>query len=142
MTDLDKFDAILDMNDPQFPEKLAGALGVERGDAVTVVTPQFTRTDGLMVPVPDIDVSKLPSLPAETLKAMGFAKWDEPDANGNVLWLYPGEWYDHIPEGHPVTCINGETSPWRRGEMDDDTRFGMLAYGFKRSEAHMPEVHP
>lgn len=140
--DPDKFDAILDMSDPHFTEKLADALGLAPGERLNVITPQFTRTDGLAVAVSDIGVAQLPGLSEESLKALGFAKWDEPNPDGDVLWLYPGEWYSHIPDGHPVTCIDGQTSPWRAGEMDDDTRFGMLAYGFMRRESSAQEPLP
>ncbi len=132
--DLDKFDAVLDMNDPQFAEKLGEAIGVKPGETLHITTPQFERTDGLVVPIPDVDFARIADLPVDTLKALGCAQWDEPDATGNVLWLYPAEWYDHIPEGLPVTCIDGEVSPFKRGETDDDRRFGVLAYGFVRQE--------
>lgn len=132
--DPDKFDAILDMSDPQFAEKFAKAVGVEPGETLRIVTPQFERTDGLAVPAPDIDFATLPQLSEPTLKAMGCQKWDEPDADGNVLWLYPAEWYDRIPEGFPLIDINGEASLFKRGETDDDMRFGALPYGFIRHE--------
>ncbi|MBZ9894194.1 hypothetical protein LB545_07535 [Mesorhizobium sp. BR1-1-6] len=130
-TDIE-FDAILDMNDPQFAEKLRAAIGAEPGETIEVHTPQFERTDGLTVPKPLIDFTKLPSLFEETLKAIGCQKWDEPDNDGNILWLYPAEWYDHIPEGHVMRCIDGNDYPFKRGETDDDMRFGALAYGFLR----------
>jgi len=133
-SNIDKFDAILDMNDPKFVEKFADAVGVSPGEALHIITPQFKRTDGLTVPTLDIDFASLPQLSEPTLKAMGCQKWDEPDAEGNFLWLYPAEWYDRIPEGFPLTDINGEASLFKRGETDDDMRFGALAYGFMRCE--------
>jgi hypothetical protein len=130
--DLEKFDAILDMNDPQFAEKLRAAIGAEPGESIEVRTPQFERTDGLTVPKPIMDFAKLPSLFEETLKEIGCQKWDDPDKDGNVLWLYPAEWYDHIPDGTPIVDINGQHENFKRGETDDDMRFGALAYGFLR----------
>lgn len=127
-----EFDAILDMNDPQFAEKLRAAIGAEPGERIEVRTPQFERTDGLTVPKPIMDFAKLPTLFEETLKEIGCQKWDDPDAEGNVLWLYPAEWYDHIPEGHVMRCIDGKDYPFKHGETDNDRRFGALAYGFLR----------
>lgn len=48
-------------------------------------------------------------------------------------WLYPGEWYDYIPEGYEVVTITGKKEPFRKGKTDDDIRFGCLPYGFKRN---------
>jgi len=127
-----RFDAILDANDPNFAEKLAEAIGLEPGEKVEIVTPQFTRTDGVQPVLPNFDFGNLASYPDATLKAMGCCMWDEPDEQGDVLWLFPGEWYAHIPEGHIVTDINGQDEPFRRGVTDDDIRFGCLAYGFKK----------
>jgi len=45
------------------------------------------------------------------------------------LWLFPAEWYDAIPNGFPLTCIDGTIEQFVRGKTDDDRRFGMLAYG-------------
>lgn len=128
----ERFDALIDINDPDFAHKLAEAIGLKPGETLEIATPQFTRTDGLSVPLPVMDFARLPELSKETLTAIGCQMWDEPDADGNVLWLYPAEWYDHIPNGTAVTDINGKTEPFKHGETDDDRRFGALAYGFLR----------
>jgi hypothetical protein len=130
-----RFDAMIDINDPDFAAKFADAIGLKPGEKLEIHTPQFTRTDGLEVPLPVCDFARLHELPADTLKAIGCQKWDEPDAEGKVLWLYPAEWYDHIPDGTTVVDINGSTEQFKRGVTDDDRRFGALAYGFKRVEA-------
>lgn len=132
MTDGPRFDVMLDIEDPDFATKLATAIGLAPGDKVTITGPQFDRTDGLAVPLPVFDFSKLCGLSEETLRAVGCQKWDEPDEHGEVLWLYPAEWYGHIPDGTLVTDINGGTESFKRGKTDDDRRFGALAYGFKR----------
>lgn len=132
MIDPTKFDAMIDINDPDFADKLAEAIGAKPGEQINIITPQFERADGLTVPVPVVDFARLPEMPEHTLKAIGCQKWDEPDADGNVLWLYPAEWYAHIPDGTTITDINGHTEQFKRGETDDDMRFGALAYGFKR----------
>ena len=48
------------------------------------------------------------------------------------IWLIPGEWYNVIPEGFILTCITGRDEPFKKGETDNDIRFGCLAYGIKR----------
>ena len=126
---LDKCDVVLDASDPDFAEQFAEAIGTQPGDTVEIITPQFTRTDGVTPVAALDDFSALHKLSPETLKAIGCCPWDEPDEKGEVLWLLPGEWYDRIPEGFPLTCIDGKTEPFKRGETDDDTRFGCLAYG-------------
>ncbi|WP_020472411.1 hypothetical protein [Zavarzinella formosa] len=128
----DKCDVVLSMDDPSFAEQLREALGVKPGETVQIMTPQFERTDGLQVPKPLMDFTKLPTLAEETLKAIGCQKWDEPE-NGNVLWLYPVEWYEHIPEGTPIVDISGNKELFKRGETDDDRRYGALAFGFLRA---------
>lgn len=126
---LDKCDVILDADAPDFAEQFSEAIGAKPGEAVEIITPQFTRTDGIVPPVPQINWTELATMAPATLKQMGCCPWDEPDAKGQVLWLLPGEWYDFVPEGFPLTCIDGTTEPFKRGETDDDTRFGCLAYG-------------
>lgn len=129
-----RFDAMLDINDPDFAAKFMDAIGAKPGEAIKVHTPQFTRVDGLKVKPPICDFDRIPELPEGTLKAIGCQKWDEPDSSGNVLWLYPHEWYNHIPDGTTIVDINGNVETFERGKTDDDMRFGALAYGFMRKE--------
>jgi hypothetical protein len=123
---------ILDANDPDFAVKLAEAIGAKPGDTITFRGPQFERTDGLKVERPLFDFNVLPTLPTDTLKAIGCTPWDEPDKDGMVLWLLPYQWYDYIPEGYMLSDINGTDEPFKRGVTDNDMRYGVLAYGFKR----------
>lgn len=46
--------------------------------------------------------------------------------------LFPGEWFDIIPEGFIVTGLYGEQYPFKRKEADDDIRFGCLPYGIRK----------
>jgi hypothetical protein len=46
--------------------------------------------------------------------------------------LFPGEWYDCIPDNFIVTGLYGEEYPFRLGDSDDDIRFGCLPYGIRR----------
>lgn len=129
-----RFDVILDMDAPDFAERFAEAIGAKPGETVPIVTPQFKRTDGLQVPLLQVSFSNLSLYDDVTLKAIGCQKWDEPNAAGETLWLFPAEWYPIIPDGTPIVDINGEHEAFRRGETDDDMRFGALAYGFLKKE--------
>jgi hypothetical protein len=126
-----KFDAALDMSDPQFAKKLAEAIGLEPGETIQISGPQFGRTDRLSVVPPQNSFDKLASLAPETLKAMGLQRWDEADASGNCLWLFPAEWYEHIPRGFMVESIDGANEPFEPGVTDNDRRFGALSYGVR-----------
>lgn len=126
---LDKCDVILDASDSDFAEQFAEAIGAKPGDTVQIITPQFTRTDGITPAYPNVNFADLHKLSPATLKAIGCGAWDKPNAKGEQLWLLPGEWYNHIPEGMPLTCIDGATEPFDRGKTDDDIRYGCLAYG-------------
>ena len=60
----------------------------------------------------------------EALVKIGMGQWGE-----HGLWLFPYQWYDHIPEGMELMCIDGTTEPFKKGVTDDDYRFGCLAFG-------------
>lgn len=127
-----RFDVVLDADDPQLAEKLREVIGAAPDEPIEFITPQFNREDGVTPVVPTFDFNNLPSYSEETLLAMGCRPWDGPDENGEIIWLYPAEWYDRIPEGHVVTDINGDDEPFQRGVTDDDRRFGVLAFGFRK----------
>ncbi len=115
--------------------RLAGrirrALGVGPNDHVEVSTPQFTRAPDMPGPgAPPTDFEALRELDKNALKEMGCSAWDEPDPDGKVLMLFPGEWYGAIPHGTRLVNILGQTVPFRRG-MSDDIRFGCLSFGFR-----------
>ena len=100
---------------------------------IEIITPQFDRTDGLLVTIPD-DFKELHLLSVETLVQIGCQRWNKPDKNGYMLWLFPAEWYDHIPDGLQIMTISDNIETFQKGETDNDKRFGALAYGFKRKE--------
>jgi hypothetical protein len=129
----DKFDVMLDASAPDFAQRLREAIGLKPGEQVEFITPQFERTDGIVPSHPLFDFDKLPTLSAVTLKAIGCGVWNEPDANGNVLWLYPKEWYALVPDGFTIHSIDGTSEAFKRGETDDDYRFGCLSFGFLRA---------
>ena len=121
---------MLDMDSTTFAEDFANAVGLQPGDTLEIMTPQFERIDGVQVPVL-VDFSDWENLHKKdeaTLRALGFGMWGESE-NGKH-WLFPKEWYDSIPDGHPIVYITGEQGEFKRGETDDDYRFGCLAFGF------------
>ena len=125
MEDGKQFDAILHMDDPNFADKLASAIGLQPGEAVTFRTPQFEREDGIQPASNPAELfGVMSSLSKETLLQIGMRQWGE-----HGLWLFPYQWYDHIPAGMELMCIDGSTEPFERGVTDDDMRFGVLAYG-------------
>lgn len=117
------------LNDPNFPEKLNLALGLEEGDTIQIILPQFDRVDGKVVEEPDefIDVEELKQKTEEELEALGLDKWSD-ETN---LWLFPAEWYNKIPNGTVLYDIFDEELIFEKDVTDDDTRFGLLAYGIK-----------
>lgn len=125
---------MLDMDSPTFAEDFANAIGLQPGEKLEIMTPQFERTDGVQVPVlVDFnDWENLHTKDPATLKALGFGVWDETEAGKH--WLFPKEWYGIIPDGFLITQIDGEQEQFKRGETDDDYRFGCLSFGFIQKE--------
>lgn len=119
-------------------------LNIPPEDTVVFVTPQFEREAGAPSPgilVPDAAVfAALATAPIPTLREMGLRPWGSiPEgADGNdkpgapVLYLFPGEWYAHIPEGFEVVDIMGNRKRFEPGVSDNDIRYGCLPYGVLR----------
>ena len=60
-----------------------------------------------------------------TLVDLGFGNWD-----GSLILL--PEWvYPYIADGETLICISGETMVKGQDYIDQDTRGGWLAFGFK-----------
>lgn len=126
-----KFDVLLNMDDENFIDDLTKAMGLKKGDAVKFTTPQFTRTDGKVItylPTAEEEYEGIKKLSPENLKKIGCQKWDE--KNGEILWLYPSEWYAFLPDNYEVVDINWEKELFKPGVTDNDIRFGALSYGF------------
>ncbi len=114
--------------------QLRELLGVSTYEEVTVVTPQFERTDGRTVvcrPTTADSLDRIKKLPHEVLLGIGLGIWDANEAQ--IHYLFPKEWYSCIPDGYPVTDIFGETEQFKFGVSDNDKRFGCLPYGFIRA---------
>lgn len=107
------------------------AIGADPDERVDVTTPQFERRDGVEVewhPKETADVYGLSDADDETLVDLGLRCWKDD------LWLFPVEWYDHIPDGTLVETIMGEVEGFEHGETDNDRRFGVLPYGIRNGE--------
>lgn len=125
------FDVILDTSDENFVEDLRKAIGLRPGDTLNISTPQFTRTDGRSItymPTTAEEYTALKNMEPENLKKVGCQIWNK--ENGKTHWLYPAEWYKHIPEDTEIFNIFGKTERFLLGKTDDDMRYGALAYGF------------
>lgn len=121
---------MLHMDDKDFFEQLFAAIGADPGERVEFVTPQFERDDGVKVmpaPTSTEGWNNLKALPDHILVTVGLGKWDETDEG--VIWLFPKEWYDKIPEGFLCTDIDACVGPFEKGVTDSDYRYGCLAYG-------------
>lgn len=75
-----------------------------------------------------IDITKLTK---EEAKDLRFAKWSNeyPDLYLFPLWIVP-----LIPEGIEVMDIFGEKFKYEKDKVDNDTRFGYVAYGIEIKE--------
>lgn len=71
------------------------------------------------------EFTRLFDLTGEQLQQLGCGCWD------GGLYLFPVEWYDHIPDGFPIEDINGDLEKFKRGASPKDPGFGMLAYGVR-----------
>lgn len=114
----------IDIKNPASVDALVEALGISPGDSVQIMTPQFDRVDGTIPSqTPGIEFDKLHTYSKAQLLDMGMRNWDE------RLWLIPGEWHAALPAGMTLECIDGEQYVVGTDYIDDDIRFGMLAYG-------------
>lgn len=64
----------------------------------------------------------------------GLGHFDGPDEEGKHLMLFPGTWHKHIPKGYVLDCIDGTQATVGKDPVDDDTRFGYLAFGIRVRE--------
>lgn len=104
-------------------------IGASATDVVEVVTPQFTRTRGMAMPgQPPASLGEWAdyrTLSMDDLKALGFGNWD------GGLAMIPGEWHSRLPKGLRLEGISGEEVEVGKDYIDDDIRFGCLAYGIR-----------
>lgn len=102
-------------------------IGLRKEDKLEIITPQFDRTDGIVIsyfPRTVEEFDGLKTISDAGLRAIGCQKFDD------KLWLYPAEWYWNIPNGYKIMCLDGCEEMFVPGKTDDDKRFGALAFGF------------
>jgi len=124
--------------------ELIEALGIDAGDELQIMTPQFNRSYDIEINFIPHDEGEIKALmetaPKDILVKMGVCVFytdeqdDEPTYlnRGEIHYLFPGEWYDYIPNGLEVVGIFGERYKFIHGQSDNDIRFGCLPYGFVR----------
>lgn len=71
------------------------------------------------------EFGKLFEMTGEQLRALGCGNWD------GGLFLFPVEWYDHIPRGFPIESVSGDIKRFTPGVSPSDPGYGMLAYGVR-----------
>ena len=114
-------------------KQLLEAMGASPGDIIHTTLPQFERPDG------EPDPEKAPqsldewlalsSMSRDDLTRMGCRLWSEE----TQLMLFPGEWYNDIPEGLMVETVNGGSLGFDRDKLGYDVRHGMLAFGVRHT---------
>lgn len=58
--------------------------------------------------------------------------WSSSDSD--KLWLLTEAEFQALPDGTTVYCIDGAAKVKGTDYIDNDTRFGMLAYGLRESQ--------
>ena len=122
----------------EFAKNFTEILGIKKGDTINITRSQHEREYELEIswkPETKDDFFALKSLPSEVLKKMGVRVWDKNEETGKTHYLYPGEWFNLIPEGYPVISISNKEEFFYKNKSDDDIRYGCLAYGFTRIES-------
>lgn len=73
--------------------------------------------------------NKLRKKTSSELEDIGFGVWNV--NHKGYFMLIDGMWYDFIPDGLVLECIDGNIYTSGKDKIDDDTRGGYLAYGFR-----------
>lgn len=135
--------------------ELIAAIGCKPGDTIEFVGSQHYRDYDLEIDFIPQDAKELKAVIAtaskENLQKMGVCVWsthssqvedfkkskssfDKPYLKSKEIhYLFPGEWYEFIPENFPVVDIFGKKEKFVKGESSNDIRFGCLAFGFIRN---------
>lgn len=126
-------DYLKDAAESDLAARIRAAIGATPTEDVAVTTPQFERTDGKEIdwyPEDPMDIYGLIRADTQTLLDLGMQNW-----NGEI-WLFPAQWYDHIPDGTLIVDINDRIETFEHGVTDNDRRFGALPYGIKRDSEY------
>lgn len=84
---------------------------------------------------PETKVAKIPIINSDDTYNVDLGKKEVQTEKLSIdewVLLFPGEWFNVIPEGFIVTGLDGEQYPFKRDEADDDIRFGCLPYGIRK----------
>ena len=124
-------------NETDFVEVLTKVLGIKKGDVINIRTPHFKRSSKenpvTYFPADEKEFDDLKHAPYEVLKTYGIRKFDKirkGHLKGEILYLYPGEWFHYIPENYEVISLDGKRLNFDSRSFCDDIRYGCLAYGF------------
>jgi hypothetical protein len=125
------------MTPEQVADAIRDAVGATKVDQVVIVTPQFDRSPDDPMPTwtprTREDFESLAGRTDRELREIGLRPWgDVPEGSGKMIWLFPWEWYDDVPEGLPIVDIFGDASTFQRGWTDSDKRFGLLSFGIQK----------
>lgn len=104
---------------------------------IEVFGPHHEREPGYPKPAgPPEDWEALKSMTKDALLQIGMRPWGakeyedfNPIPGAPTLWLFPAEWYSSIPAGLEVVDIFFNEELFQPDVTDDDTRYGMLAFG-------------
>lgn len=80
------------------------------------------------------DVFSRENLNRKRALAIGFKPWSE---DMPKLLLMPLWYCVMLKEGQEVVCIDGSVEKYSRDTSDNDTRFGVVAYGFEFEESEV-----
>lgn len=102
------------------------------------------KEDSKMISIPTYNISEgLKAISGEDVTPSGSLLIDLSNGHERPLTeegedfdiiLFPGEWYNSIPDGFVVVGLFGEKYPFQKGVSDDDIRSGCLPYGILRKQ--------
>lgn len=97
-----------------------------------------SKADTNIIEVPVYDMELNPAGTVEFDLGRKGSVIEKKEIEHDIL-LIPGEWYNSIPEGFELYDICGHKELFKKGETDDDIRFGCLAYGIIRPSSMQAE---
>jgi len=144
------------VNDADWPE--LKAFGFRKWDTMNNVIGEniLHKDESKIVSIPTFSVNS-PEDAADLIK--GVMEGDIVKADGSMLMdlapkevipmklldedediiLFPGEWYNIIPDGFKCTSLYGEITEFIKGKSDNDIRFGCIAFGIRRKVINHPK---
>ena len=90
-------------------------------------SPEFVKSQILEIPsrLESIGFVDPNNLTENEMQNLGFGVWSKDDPIRLIpLWLYP-----FLAARFKAKCIDGEEREFSKSEIDNDNRFGFLAYG-------------